>query len=350
MAQDDAPAPRTLAELAGIAGGRLAGDGSIVIRRVGTLENAGEGAITFLANPRYLPLLAVTRASAVIVAPADEARTASARIVADAPYLAYARVAAALYPEARPRPGVHPTAIVDPTAVLGSGVTIAAHASIGAGATLGEAAIVCEGAVVGAGASIGARTRIDANVVVYDRCRLGDDVRVYAGAVIGADGFGLAPAREGWARIPQVGRVLIGNRVEVGANTTIDRGAIDDTVIEDDVKLDNQIQVGHNCVIGRGTAIAGCTGIAGSVRIGRDCRIGGAVNIAGHLAIPDGTTVGGAATVGSTIDRGGAYSGAFPLQPFADWQRTAVRLKQLDRLVDRVKALEQARRTDAATK
>lgn len=344
MARHDPSGSLTLAALAERCGVALDGDGSVRISRVGTLERAEAGAIAFLANPKYAIQLGATRASAVIVSPSDAHRTTLPKLVSPHPYLTYARVAALLHPAPAPVAGVHPTAVVDPSAALGAAVSVGPHATVGAGALLAEGVSIGAGCAIGRDVRIGARSRLDARVVVYDRCVIGEDALVYAGAVIGADGFGLAEDGGRWLRVPQVGRVVIGNRVEIGANTTIDRGAIDDTVIEDDVKLDNQIQIAHNCVIGAGTAIAGCVGIAGSTRIGRKCRIGGAANISGHLSIADGTTLGGATTVLSSIDEPGAYSGAWPVQPYADWRRTAARLRRIDTLAERVAALERAMR------
>ena len=345
MAHDDkGGAGYTLDDLARRTGASLDGDGAVRVSRVATLERAGPGAIAFLANPKYAPQLATTRASAVIVAPGDADRTTLPKLVTPTPYLAYARVATLLHPSPAPAPGAHPTAVVDPGATIATGVSIGPHATVAAGAMIGEGASIGAGAVIGRDVRIGARTRIDARAVIYDGCAIGVDGIVYAGAVIGADGFGLAEDGGRWLRVPQVGRVVVGDRVEIGANTTIDRGAIDDTVIGDDVKLDNQIQIGHNCVIGDGTALAGCTGIAGSTRVGKRCRIGGGVGISGHLSIPDGTTLGGAATVLSSIGEPGVYAGAYPLQTFGGWRRSAVRLRNLDKLADRIAALERALR------
>lgn len=344
MARHAPPGSLTLAALAERCGAALEGDGSVRISHVGTLESAEPGAIAFLANPKYASQLGGTRASAVIVSAADALDTTLPKLVSPNPYLTYARVAALLHPSPAPVSGVHPTAVVDPTATLGAGVAIGPHATVAAGATLADGVSIGPGCAIGPDVRIGARSRLDARVVVYHRCVIGEDALVYAGAVIGADGFGLAADGDRWLRVPQIGRVLIGDRVEVGANTTIDRGTIEDTLIENDVKLDNLIQIGHNCVIGAGTAIAACVGIAGSTRIGRRCRIGGAANISGHLSIPDGTTLGGAATVLSSIDKPGAYSGAWPVQPYADWRRTAARLRRIDALAERVAVLERALR------
>ena len=344
MARPGPETSLTLAALAERSGAELDGDGAVRISRVGTLEHAEAGAIAFLANPKYAAQLRATRASAVILSPTDASRTALPKLVSPHPYLTYARVARLLYPEEAPTPGVHPTAIVDPSAQLGAGVSIGPHATVGGGTVLRDGVSVGPGCAIGHSVRIGARSRLHAKVVVYDRCQLGEDALVLAGAVIGGDGFGHAEDGDRWLRVPQVGRVVIGDRVEIGANTTIDRGAIDDTVIEDDVKLDNQIQVGHNCVIGAGTAIAGCVGIAGSTRIGRRCRIGGAANISGHLSIPDGTTIGGATTVVWSLDEPALYSSVWPAQKYAEWRRTATWLRRLSALADRVAALERSLR------
>ncbi|MEO8486151.1 MAG: UDP-3-O-(3-hydroxymyristoyl)glucosamine N-acyltransferase [Betaproteobacteria bacterium] len=338
----------SLADLAARSGADLRGDGAVRVMRVATLERAAPGSIAFLDNRKYAPLLDATRASAVIVTHEDARRTPLPALVTATPYLVYARVASLLHPAPAQAAGVHPTAAVDPSATFADGVSIGPHASIAAGVVLAERVSIGAGCAIGRDVLIGARSRLDARVVVYDRCVIGADVLVCAGAVIGADGFGLAEDQGRWLRVPQLGRVVVGDRVEIGANTTIDRGAIDDTVIGDDVKLDNQIQIGHNCVIGEGTAIAGCVGIAGSTRIGKRCRIGGAAMISGHLSIPDGTTLGGATVVMSTIDEPGAYSGSFPVLKYAAWRRTAARLRQLDRLAERVAALERALAAGAA--
>jgi UDP-3-O-[3-hydroxymyristoyl] glucosamine N-acyltransferase len=330
----------SLAELARRVNATLEGDGELVVRRIATLEHAQSDAIAFLANPKYRSQLEATRAGAVIVSPADAAATALPKLVSQNPYLTYAKVAMLLHPEPADSPGMHATAVVEDDAEVASDAVVGAHVSIGARARVGRAAKIAAGCVIGADAAIGDGCVLHPNVVVYPRCVIGPRTVVHAGAVIGSAGFGMAEEGGRWLRIPQVGRVVVGADCEIGANTTIDRGAIDDTIIEDDVKLDNQIQVAHNCVIGAHTAIAGCVGIAGSARIGRNCRIGGAAMIGGHLSIPDGTVIGGAAVVMNTIDDAGAYSGAFPLLPYRDWRKVSVRLRRLDELADRVRALE----------
>jgi UDP-3-O-[3-hydroxymyristoyl] glucosamine N-acyltransferase len=332
----------TLAELAARVGATVEGDATRRVSRVGTLEHAGADAIAFLANPRYRAQLATTGAGAVIVAPADATLTSLPRLVATKPYVVYAKVAALLHPTAAVEPGIHPTAVVGDGARIDARAAVGACAVIGARAVVGARTSVGPGTVIGADAEIGDDVTLHANVTVYDRCVIGPRTVVQSGAVIGADGFGMAEEGARWLRIPQVGRVVVGADCDIGANTTIDRGAIDDTVIEDDVKLDNQIQVAHNCRIGRHTAIAGCVGIAGSTHIGRNCQIGGAAMINGHLSIPDGTMIGGATVIMHEIDRPDAYSGSFPALPYREWLKVSARLRRLDELADRVRALERA--------
>ena len=332
--------PLSLAELAHRTGATLRGDGAVAVARVATLESAEPGAIAFLANPKYRPLLASTRASAVIVAPEMTGDTALPGLVDPNPYAIFAKVAALLHPRATVAAGVDPSAVVDPTATIAPTAAIAAMAVIGAGAVIGERASIGAGTVIGAGASIGEETVLHARVVVYDHCIVGPRCIVHSGVVIGADGFGMAEEGGRWLKIPQVGRVVIGADVEIGANTTIDRGALDDTVIEDDVKLDNQIQIGHNCRIGRHTAIAGCVGIAGSTRIGSNCKIGGAAFINGHIDICDGVMLGGGTGIYRSITEPGLYSGANLPLPHAEWQRVQLVHLRLPELQRRLRRLE----------
>jgi UDP-3-O-[3-hydroxymyristoyl] glucosamine N-acyltransferase len=334
----------TLAELAARVGAALDGDGNVVVRRVGTLEHAGPDAIAFLAHPRFRLLLADTRAAAVIVTPGDAAATSLPKLLHANPYATYARVAKILHAQPAAAAGIDATARVgegarvDPTATIGPFATIGARTTIGARAVLGA------GVSIGDDATIGDDVHLHPRVTVYARCAIGARSIVHAGAVIGADGFGMAEDNGRWLKIPQVGRVVIGADCEIGANTTIDRGAIDDTVIEDDVKLDNQIQVGHNCRIGAHTAIAGCVGIAGSVTIGRNVKIGGAAMIGGHLTIPDNTIITAATLVVHSIDEPGMYTGSFPALPHRDWQHVASEFRRLRALAARVAALERALR------
>ena len=333
-----------LADLATKIGATLDGDGEIVVTRVGTLEHAGPDAVTFLTQSRMRPLLATSRAGAVIVAPADAAAASTAKLVHPNPYAAYAKAAALLYPVPTVKPGIDATARIGEGASIDDSSSIAAYAVIGARAKVGARAVIGAHVSVGDEVEIGADVSVHPHVAIYARCVVGARTIIHSGAVIGADGFGMAWEGDRWIKIPQVGRVVIGADCEIGANTTIDRGAIEDTVLGDDVKLDNQIQIGHNCHIGAHTAIAGCTGIAGSAIIGSNVQIGGAVNIAGHITIADGAVIMGASTVQGNITEAGAYSGNFPLMPRNDWRHAAVEMKRLRALARRVAALERALR------
>ena len=329
-----------LSELAARTGATLDGDGTIDIARLATLEDAGPQTIAFLANPKYHGLLTATRAAAVIVAPEFAAETALPKLVSPNPYATYAKVATILYPRAATKPGIHRTAVIGDSARIAASAAIGPNAVIGVGATIGERALVGAACVVDDNVVIGDDVLLHARVTIHDACVIGARTIIHSGAVIGADGFGMAEEGGRWLKIPQVGRVVIGADVEIGANTTIDRGAIGDTVIEDDVKLDNQIQIGHNCRIGAHTAIAGCTGISGSVRIGRNCKIGGASMIAGHLSIADGVMISAGTGIMGSIDVPGMYTGFFPMMPHREWKHVAVAIRRLGSFADRLKALE----------
>jgi UDP-3-O-[3-hydroxymyristoyl] glucosamine N-acyltransferase len=330
----------SLGELAIRHGLELRGDPEQRIARVGTLQHAGPDAVSFLANPRYRKHLATTRAGAVVLEAAQAAECAAAVLISPNPYAAYARIAADLHPEPGFVPGIQAGAHVDPAAEVAADAHVAPGAVVAAGARIGAGAYVGPNCVVGAGARVGAGSRLVANVTVCQGVRLGARVLLHPGAVIGADGFGLAREPEGWIKVPQLGSVTIGDDVEIGANTTVDRGAIEDTVIEDGVKLDNQIQVAHNVRIGAHTVIAGCTGISGSTTIGRNCMIAGAVGIGGHIEIPDGTVVTGMTMVSRSILKRGVYSGSLPFDEAGRWRRNSARFRQLDTLARRVAQLE----------
>jgi UDP-3-O-[3-hydroxymyristoyl] glucosamine N-acyltransferase len=316
------PGPLTLGEIASRLGGRVAGDPQTLIRQVGSLESAAGDEISFLAQPRHRDKLAASGAGAVILAPDCEALTPRPRIVCDNPYAYFARVSQLFNPLVSQPPGVHASAAVAPSARLG------ARVSIGAGCVVGE------------GVSIGDDSCLYPRVVVYAGCSIGARCIVHAGAVIGADGFGIAPDAGRWVKIPQIGAVRIGDEVEIGANTTIDRGALQDTVIEEGVKLDNQIQVGHNTRIGAHTAIAGCVGIAGSADIGRHCTIGGAAMILGHLRIVDHVNVSSGTLISRSILKAGTYTGVYPFDENARWAKNTALVRHLAELADRLRALE----------
>jgi len=306
------------------------------------VEHAEAGAIAFLANPKYRALLESTRASAVIVAPDVAAATSLPKLVSRDPYVTFAKVAAILNPAPDWAPGVHPSACIDPSASIAATANIGALAVIGADVKIGERVRIGPHCVLSDGVTVADDVLMHPRVTVYAHCTIGPRTIVHSGVVIGADGFGIAEESGRWLKIPQVGRAVIGADVEIGANTTIDRGAIDDTIIEDGVKLDNQIQIAHNCVIGAHTAIAGCVGIAGSTRIGRHCKIGGAAMIAGHITIADHVTVAGATGVISSITEPGVYTGIFPAVSHREWRHIAAALRHLDAMGKRVAALERA--------
>ena len=315
-----------LAEIVQALGGELHGDDSLSIEALAPLEQAGPAHLSFLSNPKYRAQLDASRAGCVIVGPAmrEPALARGACIVADDPYLYFARLTQLWKRHhARPAgPAIHPSAVIAPEAVVEEG------------ARVGPQCVVERGARIGAGTVLKARVYVGEDCVVGERCTL------HPGVVIGGDGFGFAPSKGGWEKIEQLGAVRIGNDVDIGANTCIDRGALADTVIEDGVKLDNLIQVAHNVRIGRNTAIAACTGIAGSTTIGANCMIGGAAMIIGHATIADGTFVSAGTFVSRSITKPGNYTGVFPMDDNASWEKNAATLKQLYALRERVKALE----------
>lgn len=328
----------SLSDIAARLGGDVLGDSQTRVVRVATLASAGEGDIAFLANPKYRSQLQSTAAAAVIV-PADAAEaTAIPRIVARNPYAYYARLAALLNPPPACEPGVHPSAVL--ASAVPASACIGPHAVVGRGVVLGEGVVIHAGAVIGDDVAIGAGSVINARVTVYRGCRIGARAIIHAGAVIGADGFGFAPDGGEWVKIPQTGRVVIGDDVEIGANTTVDRGALDDTVIGDGCKLDNQIQIGHNCRIGRHTVISGCTAIAGSVQIGEHCMIGGAAMITGHLSICDRAVVSAGTFIAKSITKPVQHTSVYPFETHERWLKNAAHLRHLDKLAARVGALE----------
>lgn len=334
-----AVAPLRLDEIVARLGGQLIGDSLGPIRQVATLDRAGPDEISFLANPKYHDKLAATRAGAVILSAASAAGCPVACIVSDEPYLYFARVAQWLNPVNLPPPGIHSTATIE--SAVPASASIGAGVCIGPEARIGERSRIGPGCVIGTGVELGEDALLHANVTIYGGCRIGARAIIHSGAVIGADGFGFAREQEGsWLKIPQIGRVVIGDDVEIGANTTIDRGALDDTVLEEGVKLDNQIQIGHNVRIGAHSALAGCVGIAGSSKLGRRCTVGGGTVILGHLNIVDDVNISAATLVSKSIPRAGVYSGAVPSQEHAAWLRNFAHLRHLDSMADRIRALE----------
>ncbi len=318
----------------------LVGSGDIEISGVATLLAARAGTLTFLANSRYKKYLAQTQASAVVLSPDDVANCPVASLVSNNPYAAYARIAQYLYPVAEFEPGIHASAVVDPSARIDSTACIGPATVIEADAVIGKSVYVGPGCIVGSTASVGDYSRLVANVTLLSRTVLGQRCLLHPGVVTGADGFGIAQTKEGWIKVPQLGAVVIGDDVEIGANTTIDRGALDDTVIESGVKLDNQIQVAHNVRIGEHTVIAGCTAIAGSATIGKRCMIAGGVGITGHIDIADDCVVTAMTLVTHSITEKGVYSGSLPMDKQKKWRKNSARYRQLDDMARRLRKVE----------
>jgi UDP-3-O-[3-hydroxymyristoyl] glucosamine N-acyltransferase len=320
----------------------LRGDGEHRIGGVGTLANAGSGDITFLANPGYRRQLGSTAAGAVILQEKDAADCPTNCLVAADPYLAYARIATLFDPRPAVRPGIHPTAVIAQSVRLGRDVSIGAHAVIAEGCVIGDGCAIGPGCVIEADCTLGAGCRLYANVSIGYAVRIGERVIIHPGAVIGADGFGIAFAGDHWEKVPQVGSVVIGNDCEIGANSCIDRGALGDTVLEDDCRLDNLVQIGHNVFVGAHTAIAAMGGAAGSARIGRFCLLGGQAAVTGHQELADRTTLAATSKVMKTVKEPGlTLSGLIPAQPIREWQRSLARLRRLDDLVRWVQNLEE---------
>jgi UDP-3-O-[3-hydroxymyristoyl] glucosamine N-acyltransferase len=330
----------TLAELAQITAGRVIGDSEAVIHQVAAMDSAGQGDITFLSNVKYKKHLAQCQATAVMVKESEaELCTTNILVVAD-PYLAYAQVAQALDTTPAPAQDIASSAVIAADVQLGKGVSIGANAVIESGVVLADNVSVGAGCFIGKNAVIGAGSKLWANVSVYHEVQIGEACLVQSNTVIGSDGFGYANDKGEWVKIPQVGSVRIGNRVEIGACTTIDRGALDDTVIEDNVILDNQLQIAHNVHIGYGTAMAGGTVVAGSTKIGKYCIIGGGSAINGHIEITDGVTITGMAMVMRSITEKGVYSSGIPLQPNKEWRKTAATVHRISEMNQRLKAVE----------
>lgn len=330
----------TLKQLARHVNGQVRGDGAVCIESVATLKTAKTGQISFLTNSHYKSELRHTAASAVIVEPAHADDAITNLIIVDNPHAAYARIAQLLYPLQSHSAAIHATAVVHPDAQIGKNVCIAAHAVIEAGAIIADDCYIHAGVYVGEASQIGQASVIYANVSIQHGVIVGQRAIIHSGAVIGADGFGQAYDQGQWLKVPQIGGVVIGDDVEIGANTTIDRGAIENTVIEDGVKLDNQIQIAHNVVIGAHTVVAAATAIAGSARIGRHCMIAGLVGIAGHIELADNVVVTAMSTVTRSIKESGSYSSGIPTEPTRLWRRYVGRFKRLDSLTKRITECE----------
>ena len=312
----------SLADIQAKLGGQLVGDGSVQIEAIAPLAEATAGQISFLSQRKYAPLLATTQATALILPLEAAGHFPRPHVLTENPYLYFARVSQLLNPVTIPDPRIHPTAVISPTAKIGRN------------------AVIHPGVVIGDEVTIGDDALIYPNVTIYHDCHIGDRVVIHAGVVIGADGFGNAKDGDVWIKIPQIGRVIMGDDVEVGANTCIDRGALDDTVIGNGVKIDDQIMIGHNCRIGNNTAIAACAGIAGSTMIGERCLVGGAAMFSGHIEITDDVQISGGSAIIKNIKKPGQYTGVFPSVPHADWLHIAANLRQLDGLSKKIQLLE----------
>ncbi len=331
----------TLHELAQLLSAELHGNGAELISAVATLENAAHGQITFLSNSKYRKFLQQTHASAVLISASELEFCPVAALVVPDPYVAFAKVAQLLDSTPRAATAISSSAQIDASAQLGRDVAIGHHAVISAGAVIGDQVQIGAGCFIGEGAVIGAGTKVWPNVSIYHRVRIGADCIIHSGAVLGADGFGFANQRGNWLKIPQVGTVIIGDRCEIGASTTIDRGALEDTVIGTNCIIDNQVQIAHNVQIGDHTAIAGCTVVAGSTKIGKYCIIGGACAINGHMEICDGVQITGMSMIIKSITEKGIYSSGMPAATNLEWRKNSARYRQLDQMYQRLRELEQ---------
>ena len=330
----------TLKELATFLSAKFQGNPDCSITGIGSLDKALPGQISFLKDSHYHKYLTTTKASAVIVKPEHASQDFENFIIADDPYLAYAKISVLFDDTPKVLVGIHQTVVLGEDCEIGLGVSIGPYCVIGNRVKIGVNTRIEAGCVIGDDVEIGEQSRLCAKVVLYHKTKIGKGALLHSGVVIGSDGFGNANEKGIWRKIYQLGTVIIGNDVEIGANTTIDRGAIGDTIIDDGVKLDNQIQIGHNVHIGAHTAIAGCVGIAGSTKIGRYCMIGGGVGINGHIEITDGVIITGKSAVGKSITKPGVYSSGIPAMPQLSWGRVLVRLAQLEDLVRRLNAVE----------
>ena len=340
---DDPSRRLKLSELAEQFNLQYLGDGDTLIEGVGTLSDATGSQLSFLSNPAYRKQMATTRAAAVLVSPGDAKHCPVNALIADDPYVAFAKIATRFDPKRPLNPGIHPSATIDPGASLGNNIHVGANAVIGPGCEIADAVTIGPGCVLTADCKLDTACRLEANVTLCDGVVIGKRSIVHPGAVVGADGFGLAFDRDHWVKIPQLGTVRVGDDCEIGANTTIDRGAIGDTVLEDDVRLDNQIQIGHNVHIGAHTAMAGRVGISGSTQIGRYCMFAGASGTVGHIRVADRTTVNFCSVVTKSItEPGTTWSAALPAQPLREWNRSFAYLRKLEKLARRVLKLEKS--------
>ncbi|WP_148863353.1 UDP-3-O-(3-hydroxymyristoyl)glucosamine N-acyltransferase [Marinobacter fonticola] len=330
----------SLGEIAQALGAKVVGDANVQINGIATLQSAGEGQISFLANPAYGRYLKDTRAAAVILSPEMAEQCPTNVLLLDNPYLGYARLSHWFDPQPKPEAGIHPSAVVDPSATVADSASIGPQAVIEAGAAIAERAVIGAGCFVGARSAVGEDSRLDARVTLYHDVIVGKRCLILSGAVVGSAGFGFANDKGVWHRIAQVGGVVVGDDVEIGANTTIDRGALDNTRIDNGVKLDNLVQIAHNVTIGEHTALAALVGVAGSTRIGRHCVVGGASGIAGHLEIGDQVHLTGMTMVTRSLKEPGVYSSGVGVDTNRRWQKNVVRFRQLNEMARKLRELE----------
>ncbi len=330
----------SLNDIAAALGGFVVGDGSVLISRVSSIANAQPGAISFISDSKYEKALANTGASAIILRESLSGLTELPKIIVDNPYAYFAKLSAFLNPAPTVVIGVAASAVVDSSVQIPSTCSIGTLAVIGKNVILGENVVIGSSCVIENNVTIAANTRLEPHVTIKHNCLIGENCHIFSGAVIGSDGFGYAEDGGQWLKIPQVGRVVIQANVDVGANTTIDRGALDDTIIEEGVKLDNLIQIGHNCIIGAHTVIAGCVGVAGSAKIGRHCRIGGAAMVLGHLEVADHVTISPGSMITRSLTSADTYTALMPFQTHKSWLSTAAKIRHLDDYADRIKQLE----------
>ncbi len=334
--------PIKLGELAEQFGCELVGDAGIIVDNVAGLQNAGPGSLSFLSNPRFRDQLAATRAAAVVLRAEDVGDSPTAALVSENPYADYARMAAIIHPPPTHRPGVDASAVVAADAAISPTAHIAANVCIGERSAIGDNVYVGPGTVIGPDCSVGNDCRLIANVTLVRDVKLGQRAILHPGVVIGADGFGNAMTESGWVKVPQIGGVRIGDDVEIGANTTVDCGAIEDTVIEDGVRIDNLCMIAHNVHVGAHTAMAAMTGISGSTTIGKRCLFAGQSGAVGHITICDDVVVSGKAVISKDIKEPGVYAASFMAEPAREWSRKVARFRRLDQLVQRVRNLEKA--------
>lgn len=330
----------TLSQLADQVGGRIIGNGDCVISCVAPVENAGAGAISFVSSSKFVKYLADTKAEAVIVKEELAADLSVPALVVTNPRATYGRIASLLYPAYRPQAGIHRTAIIEDQAKIEASAYIGANAVIESGAVIGANTYVGAGCVIGRNARIGANTYLHANVTVYFDCHIGHDCIIHSGTVIGADGFGFEYDEGGWVKIPQIGAVCIGNNVEIGACSTVDRGAVSDTVVEDGVKLDNHIQIGHGAKIGEHSIMSNGVGVAGSTTVGKNVIVGGMAGIRDNIEIADNVMITAMSLVSKSLDKPGSYSSGTPIDDTRNWRKNTVRFRQLDELAKRIQQLE----------